>query len=471
MDQIWLQVTFIIVLVLANGVFAASEIAIVSSRRNRLEQQAEQGSRGARTALELIEEPNRFLATVQVGITLIGIFAGAFGGDRLAGPLAEVIEPLPVVGGATAPLVALFSIVVAITYLSLILGELVPKRLALQHAEPIASSVAPAMRFLSRLAAPVVWFLTISTQAVLRLLGRNNQPEEQVTEEDILSMVRAGMQGGTVEAAEHEFIERVFDFTDVSVRSIMTPRSEMYALSVDTPLHEAVQQVIESSYSRVPVYRTTSDKIEGVLHVKDLLRAAYAENHENAKIEDLMRPPVFVLEHQSLATVLQMFRQTHLHMAFVVDEYGQIVGLVTLEDVLEELTGNIEDEYDELDPMIARRADNSFLVDGLLSYNDAEHELGLPARESIEDELPDFDTIAGLVLALLQHIPATGESITWRDWYFEVVDMDGVRIDKVLIRPRNTADDQAQNEGAMAIGAILPLPEGDASANADHGKE
>lgn len=459
MDDIWLQVVIIIILVLANGVFAASEIAVVSSRRNRLQQQAEEGSRSAQTALELIEEPNRFLATVQVGITLIGIFAGAFGGSRLAVPLAEIIRPFPIVGGATASAVALTLVVVLITYLSLVLGELVPKRLALQNAEAIATLVAPGMRLLSRLAAPVVWFLTISTQAILRLLGRNNEPEEQVTEEDILSMVRAGTQGGTVEAAEQEFIERVFDFTDVPARSIMTPRSEIFALDIATPLDQAVQQTIAAGYSRVPVYRGHSDKIEGVVHVKDLLRATHSHDQQ-IQLSDLVREPVYVLEHQSLAEVLQMFRQSHLHMALVVDEYGQIDGLLTLEDVLEELTGDIADEHDENEPMVVLRDDGSYLVDGLLSYVDAEHELGLPAREAIEeDELPDFDTIAGLILALMEHIPSTGEHITWRGWYFEVVDMDGVRIDKVLVRHIATSNEQTRNEGALATGAVLPLPD------------
>jgi putative hemolysin len=454
MNGVWLQLLIIIVLTLANGVFAASEIAIVSSRRNRLQQRADAGSHSARVALELAEEPNRFLATVQVGITLISIFAGAFGGGSLAGPVADLIRP---VVGASAPAVALALVVFVITYLSLILGELVPKRLALQNAEAIAALVAPSMRFLSRVAAPIVWFLTFSTQSVLRLLGRSNQQEEQVTEEDILSMVREGTQGGTVEASERELIERVFDFTDASARSIMTPRSEMFAIQIDTPIGEVVERVIEAGYSRVPVYHGSIDKIEGVLHAKDLLQAAY-RNDDTVQISSLLRPPVFVLEHQSLADVLQMFRQTRVHIAFVVDEYGQIDGLVTLEDVLEELTGDIDDEYDEANTMVVRRADGSYLVDGLLPYSDAEDVLQLPPRSTIDD-LPDFDTIAGLMLALLEHIPSAGEHVTWRDWYLEVVDMDGVRIDKVLMRHTTMQHDQAQSEASLAMGALLPLPQ------------
>jgi putative hemolysin len=364
------------------------------------------------------------------------------------------------VGTDTASAIALPLVVVLIAYLSLILGELVPKRLGLQYAEGVASFVAPAMQMLSRLAAPIVWFLSASTQGVLRLLGRNNQQEEQVTEEDILSMVREGTQGGTVEASEREFIERVFDFTDSSVRSIMTPRSEIFAVEVDTPLNEVTRHMIEGGYSRVPVYRKVADKIEGVLHTKDVLRASYNNPNSSASIADLMRPPVFVLEHQSIAEVLQQFRQTRVHMAFIVDEYGQIDGLVTLEDVLEELTGDIDDEHDEAETMVVQRADGSYLVDGMLSYGDAEDQIGLPPRDTLDEELPEFDTVAGLVLALLKHFPTAGDNIQWRDWYFEIMDMDGVRIDKLLIRHDAVpSDEQGQNESALAMGALLPLPQ------------
>jgi putative hemolysin len=459
MGSSWFQFSIIVVLTLLNGFFAASEIAVVSSRRGRLQQRAESGNRGARTALDLAEEPNRFLATVQVGITLISTFAAAFGGDQLAGPLAGVIAPA--VGERNARAVALVLVVLMITYLSLILGELVPKRLALQNAESVASFVAPIMRFISRLAAPIVWFLTISTQLVLRLLGRANVQEEQVTEEDVLSLVREGTEEGTLEAAEREMIERVFNFTDVTARTIMTPRTEIVAAPIDTPLEEIVRRVIESGYSRIPVYRNSLDTIEGIVFAKDLLRllATGADPNAPARLEDLMRPPVFVLEHQRIASVLQQFKQTRTHMALVLDEYGQVDGLITLEDVLEELTGDIDDEYDEADQMVVRRPDGSWLVDGLLSYSDAEDRIGLPSRDEL-DNLPSFDTIAGLVLALLEHIPTAGETATLGDWRFEVVDMDGVRIDKVLVQHTGLANDRAQNDASLAMGAVLPPPEG-----------
>ncbi len=464
MGSIWLGVLIIVLLTLANGVFAASEIAVVSSRRNRLEQKAEAGSRRAKIALQLAAEPNRFLATVQVGITFIGTFIGVFSGERLSNPLTASLVAYGV-RDDVAKAIAVALVVLFISYVSLILGELVPKRLGLQHAEGVASFVAPSMQLLSRVAAPVVWFLSASTQGVLRLLGRNNQQEEHVTEEDILSMVREGTQGGTVEASERELIERVFDFTDASVRSIMTPRSEIFAVEIDTPLNEVTRQMIEGGYSRVPVYRKVVDKIEGVLHTKDVLRASYNNPNVPAQIGDLMRQPVFVLEHQSIAEVLQKFRETRVHMAFIVDEYGQIDGLVTMEDVLEELTGEIDDEHDETETMVVQRADGSYLVDGMLAYGDAEDQIGLPPRETLDDELPEFDTVAGLVLVLLKQFPTAGDHITWRDWYFEVMDMDGMRIDKLLVRHDDAPnDDQAQNESALAMGALLPLPQNEESA-------
>ncbi|HSH77506.1 MAG TPA: hemolysin family protein, partial [Herpetosiphonaceae bacterium] len=345
MSSTWLQFAIIVLLILANGFFAASEIAIVSARRGRLEQRAATGSGGARIALTLADEPNRFLATVQGGITLISTFAAAFGGDVLQAPIARALTPY--IGARSAGMIALALVVLLITYLSLILGELVPKRLALQRAEAIAVSVAPAMQRITSLAAPIVWFLTISTQAVLRVLGRARHEEEPVTEDDVLSLVREGTEVGAIEAAEQELIQRVFDFADSTARSIMTPRTEIVAVALDTPLDEVVQRVIESGYSRIPVYQGSLDTVAGILYPKDVLRVLQHRTAAGSAppLAELVRPPVFVLEHQHLSSVLQHFRQTQTHLALVVDEYGQVDGLLTLEDVLEELTGDIADEY------------------------------------------------------------------------------------------------------------------------------
>lgn len=453
------QFMIIVLLTLANGVFAASEIAIVSARRGRLQQRAEAGSAGARAALMLADDPNRFLATVQVGITVIGTFAAAFGGDALSEPLAALLVPL--VGDAVAQPLALGLVVVLISYLSLILGELVPKRLALQHAESMAIFMAPLMRRTSRLAAPVVWFLTISTQIVLRLLGRANHAEEPITEEDVLSLVREGIEEGTVARNEQELIQRVFEFSDVSVRAIMTPRTEIAAVEVETPLSDAIQKLVDAGHSRVPVYRGTIDVIVGIIVARDLLEkipSRLAQGQSAPRLDEIMRPPVFVLEHQRIGMVLQQLKQARTHMALVLDEYGQVDGLVTVEDILEELTGDLPDEYGEAEAQIVRRADGSFLVEGLMSYADAEELLGLPARDLLP-ELPPFETLAGLMLALVGHIPTEGESVTLDNWSFEVIDMDGVRIDKLLVQSASKPGGRAQNEGSLAMGAILPPPE------------
>lgn len=453
------QFMIIVLLTLANGFFAASEISIVSARRGRLQQRAEAGSAGARAALMLADDPNRFLATVQVGITVISTFAAAFGGDALSEPLAALL--VPILGASVAPVVALSLVVVLISYLSLILGELVPKRLALQHAEAMATFMAPLMRRVSRLAAPIVWFLTISTQAVLQLLGRANQPEEPITEEDVLSLVREGTEDGTVAQVEQELIQRVFEFSDVSVRGVMTPRTEIVAVEVETPIDAAIEAIIDSGFSRVPVYCETMDTIVGVIVAKDLLRETYRRGEGGAQapgLAELMRPPVFVLEHQRIAVVLQQLKQAHTHLAVVLDEYGQVDGLVTVEDVLAELTGDLPDEYGTAEAQIIRRADGSFLAEGLMSYSDAETHIGLPPRELLPDLAP-FETLAGLVLAVLGQIPTTGEVVTVEGWLFEVVDMDGVRIDKLLIRPRPQSTDRTQTDGSLALGAVLPPPE------------
>ncbi len=283
--------------------------------------------------------------------------------------------------------------------------------------------------------------------------------------------MREGAESGTLEAAEQELIERVFDFADCAAHEIMTPRTEIVAVDIDMSIDAAIERVVESGYSRIPVYRDSLDTVAGILYAKDLLRAAQQKASDPsgpAQLNELLRPPVFVLEHQRVSSVLHQFKQTRTHLALVVDEYGQVDGLITLEDVLEELAGEIADEYDEADTMVVRRADGSYLVNGLLSYADAEDRIGLPPRS--EGHVPkNFDTVAGLILALLEHIPTVGETVTWRDWHFEVVDMDGVRIDQVLVQPPKISD-QSRDEAALAMRAVLPPPV-DSQTNGDEPRD
>src|SRR6266545_6523426 len=455
LETVSLEIAIIIVLILANGFFAASEIAIVSARKGRLEQQAAVRRRGAAAALDLSEHPNRFLATVQVGITLIGTFAAAFGGDRLAEPIAAGLRAASPALADYASGIALGIVVVAIAYLSLILGELVPKRLALQNAEGVAAFVAPAMRRLARLATPVVWFLTVSTELVLRLLGRHNVAETPVTEEDILALVREGAAGGTVESEEHDLISSVFTFTDRTVRSLMTPRTQIVAVEIETPLPAILRTITESGYSRVPVYEAALDQIIGILYVKDLLRSW--ERPETIDLRALLRPPLYVLESRRALDAFQQLQQHHSALAIVLDEYGQVAGLVTLEDMLEELVGDLADEYDEAAEAIARRDDGSYLVDGLLPIADFQKRLRIPGVDELA-RARGFETVAGLLLALLGRIPIAGETASWPGYRFEVVDMDGMRVDKVLITQLHLDNDQ-QTEAALASGALLPPPD------------
>ncbi|GAB4409637.1 MAG: hemolysin family protein [Anaerolineae bacterium] len=425
------EIIIIFVLLLANGFFAASEIAVVSARKGRLEQQALAGQRGAAAALELAEDPSRFLSTVQVGITLIGTFAAAFGGATLAELLETALTDIPTLA-PYAGTIALGVVVLAITYLSLIVGELVPKRLALQNAEAMASFVAPSMRGLARLANPVVSFLTFSTELILRLLGRHNVPESPITEDDIMALVREGTSDGTVEAAEEDLINNVFAFTDRLVRSLMTPRTQIVGIERNTPLPELLKIVTESGYSRLPVFEDSLDQVIGILNVKDLLRVWGTS--EAVDLRSLLRPPCYVIESQRAVVAFQQIKQSNNALALVLDEYGQVAGLITLEDMLEELVGEITDEYDEADASIVRREDGSYLVDGLLPLSDLEEQLNIPEVEKLGREY-SFETTAGLLLILLGHIPTPGETARWQDYTFEVVDMDEHRIDKILISP------------------------------------
>jgi putative hemolysin len=430
-EAVGFEILLIFVLIVANGFFAASEIALVSARRGRLQQQADAGRRAAKQALDLAAHPDRFLATVQIGITLIGTFAAAFGGAEIAHALATWLTTFPALAALAGPL-ALGVVVVLITYFSLVIGELTPKQLALRHAERIAMIAAPIMNAIARIGQPFVALLTISVNAVLRLIGQGRATRQMVTEEDVIYLAHEATTSGTVEPGEAQLISRVFQFTDRVVRTVMTPRSEIVALDVDLPLKQAMQVFISSGYSRMPVYQETLDAVVGIVNAKDMLRAQTLE--QPPRLRDLAYPAIFVPEHQHIDDLLAVFRREGEHLALVVDEYGQITGLLTLEDVLEELVGEIEDEYDlPEEPSIVRREDGSWLVDGKEAYETVREQVGLPPVPSEERGL--YMSLAGLVLARLGHIPTVGETLRVGNFVFEVVDMDGRRVDRILIRP------------------------------------
>jgi putative hemolysin len=425
-----IELLIIVVLSLANGIFAATEIAMVSARRGRLEQRVDEGSTGAEVALKLQDDPNRFLSAVQVGITLIGTLSGVFAGATLADRLAPALVTLPYVGIYAIPL-AQALVVILVSYLSLVLGELLPKRLALQSADAVAAFMAPPMSFLAWISTPVISVLTGSTDLLLRLLGRANIEEERVTAEDIRALVREGTEGGTVELQEQQFIESIFKFSDRAVRHIMTPRHDVEMLDADATLGEVIDDLLASGYSRFPTYEDSPDQIIGTVHVRDLL-LLYRRQGEGAKVREAVSPPLYVPENSRASLLLATFRKSRRHMALVVSELGGIEGVVTLEDVLEEIVGEIGDEFDEIEtPAVVVREDGSMLAEGSMNVDEVKRLLD-------EDELPDeqtyrFDTLAGFVISLIGQIPATGTVVSWDGWRFEVVDMDGLRVDKVLI--------------------------------------
>ncbi len=428
---IGIEIIIIFVLILANAFFAASEIAIVSARRGRLQQRADAGRRTAKQALDLADHPDRFLATVQIGMTLIGTFASAFGGAEIADALAGWFRDFPPLAPYAATL-GLVIVVVLITYFTLVIGELAPKRLALRHAEVIAMIAAPVMNAIARIGRPFVLLLTVSVNVVLRLLGQGRAAQQTVTEEDVIYLAREATTSGTVEPAEAQLISRVFQFTDRLVRAVMTPRADIVALDVDLPLKEAAQVFISSGYSRLPVYQETLDAVVGIVFAKDILRAQTLA--QPPSLRELAHPAIFVPEHQHIDDLLTVFRREGEHLALVVDEYGQITGLLTMEDVLEELVGEIEDEYDvPEEPAMVRREDGSWLVDGKVAYETVQEKLGLPAIPPEEQGL--YVSLAGFVLARLGHIPKVGETLRAGNVIFEVVDMDARRVDRVLIRP------------------------------------
>jgi putative hemolysin len=422
------EVFIVILLLLANGVFAMSEIAIISARKARLQQLANAGDRKALVALELANAPNHFLSTIQIGITLIGILAGAYGGAAIARELAAGMEDVPFI----APYrhgIALGIVVVSITYVSLIVGELVPKRLALNSPERIAAAVAPAMRALSRLASPAVHLLSLSTDAVLRLLGVRPSEEPPVTEEEIRLLLEQGAQAGMFEAAEQAMVERVFRLGDRRVSSVMTPRTEIVWLDRDASLEEICRTVTESVHSRFLVAQGTIDNVVGVVHAKDLL----ARTFEGQPIDlmALLQQPLYVPESMPALRVLELFKQSGTHLALVVDEYGGVQGLVTPSDILEAIVGDIPSVAELGEPQAVQREDGSWLLDGMLSVDEFKEIFDLSALPGEDQGV--YQTLAGFVIMQLGRIPAVADHFEWQGLRFEVVDMDGNRIDKVLV--------------------------------------
>jgi putative hemolysin len=434
MSEITTEIIFILVLIVANGIFSGSEIAVISARKIRLEQLASRGQRRAKIALKLANAPNDLLSTVQIGITLIGILSGAVAGATLAERLAAVLERIPALQPYSEG-ISVGIVVSVITYLSLVVGELAPKRIALNNPEQIACTVASPMRMLSRVAAPLVHLLGVSTELLLKVLGVQASEEPAVTEEEIKVMIRQGAASGMFEESEQEMVERVFRLGDRSIKSLMTPRTEIVWLDLDSPLDDTLKKVIDSAYSRFPVGKGSLDQCLGFVRGSSLLAARLSsiESDQAIQLEALIQPPLYIAESSRALNVLEHFKQAGMHIALLTDEYGGIEGLVTINDLMEAIVGDLPSAEAQDEPMAVQREDGSWLLDGLLSIDELKVLFGYDALPDEEND--PYHTLGGFVMHSLREIPRTGNYFEWSGLRFEVVDMDGTRVDKVLVTP------------------------------------
>jgi magnesium and cobalt exporter, CNNM family len=417
--SVLLRILVVLLLVLGSAIFVAAEYALITARRARLEERALHGGRGARTALRLMDEPVRFIGLIQVGITVFAILVGAVGeplvADLFAPPLATGIS-----------FVLAFAI---LTYLSVILGELVPKAVALQKAERIAIALAVPLDVLAKVAAPIVWLLQVSANAVLRLLRVKPAPAGMIayTREDIRHSVAAAEDVGELEEAEEEMLYKVFDFASKEVSAVMVPRPEVTAISVDTAAEDALATIVDSPFTRYPVYRGSLDDVVGVLHVRDLFSAIHDLGIAAVQLEAIVRPAYVVPETKDLAALFADFRREKLHLAVVVDEYGAMEGIVTLEDVLEEIVGEIEDEFDLPETSVERVDDHHIRIDGTYTIDDFNEEFGT----TLEQE--DFHTMAGLVFGELGRAPGVGDTVETDGLRLTVLEIEGSRILRIEV--------------------------------------
>lgn len=419
----------IFLLLVANGVCAMAEIALVASRQVRLEQRAADGDTGAAAAIGLKANATDFLSTVQVGITLIGIVAGAYSGSRLAEPLAAILEPLPMVG-RYASTIAFVVVVGALTYFSLVIGELVPKAIALSNPERIVSLVAMPFTVLARLASPIVRLLSVSTQAFLLVLRIRPAADPHPTEEEIRALIKQATRTGEVQAVEQEIVDKVFHLCDRRVASLMTPRRDVDWIDVQEPDEVLRAQISAQRHSRLLVCDGDIDHVIGVVYVEELLGEFVRGGRLDLRA--IARRPLFVPETVTAFALLERFRSEQSHTALVVDEYGTVQGIVTMTDLLEGLLGELPDGPAAQEAPIVERGDGSWLVDGDVTIDELRPRLALPEL-SEEEAAAQFHTLAGLLMTLLARLPVAGDIVSWHGYTFEVLDMDGRRVDKVLV--------------------------------------
>jgi putative hemolysin len=419
------EIFILLALILVNGLFVMSEIALVSARKGRLESMSNKGDLKAKAALHLTENPDKFLSTAQIGITLISILTGVYSGEKFSADLKPFLEKIEFFKPFAETLSTVL-IVIIVTFLSIILGELVPKRFGLIRAEKIARVVAGPMNFLSSFAYPIVWLLNYITKIIFKLFNIKASGDNAITEEEIKAMITEGSEHGTIEEEEKDIIERVFHLGDRNITSLMTHRTEIVWFDILDTVQTITEQHDQINYSTYPVCDKTVDDIKGIIYIKDLLKAP-----PSTVLKDLAKPALFVPENNSPYQVLEKIKQTKIHSCFIVNEYGTLEGMLTLNDILEAIVGDVpqtgQEEYE-----IVKRNDGSYLVDAQITFYDFLSRF--EKTEWMNEGEHEFDTIAGFVLHELERIPITGETFEWRGFEFEIVDMDGQRIDKLIVK-------------------------------------
>ncbi|RVT75775.1 HlyC/CorC family transporter [Flavobacterium sufflavum] len=420
-----MELFIILFLILLNGLFSMSEIALISARKSRLENSAKKGNNSAQIALDLANSPNKFLSTVQIGITLIGILTGIFSGDKITTDVEIFVSGFTILK-PQAHSIAVGIVVVVLTFFSLVLGELLPKRIGLNYPEAIAKGVAMPMKIVSIVTAPFIWMLTHSTEFLLNILQIRPTADGKVTEEEIKAIIKEGTEVGEVQEIEQDIVERVFHIGDRKVNSLMTHRNSVVMLPLDSNKSQVKEFMLQELHSFYPVYKDNFDEIVGVVSLKNIFATI---EKENFKLESIMTEPPYLMEYTTAYNALENFKKTGIHYAVIADEYGVFQGIITLNDILEALVGNASDFYKE-DFQLIEREDGNWLVDGHYSLHD------FLTYFDLDELLSDYEvtTVSGLIMTELSRIPKQGEKLIWHKFELEVIDMDGVKIDKVMVK-------------------------------------
>ena len=423
--QIISNLFFLAFLTLVNAFFSCTEMAVVSVNKNRMGMLAEKGNKKAKLILKLLEEPTNFLSTIQVAITLSGFFASASAATNFSFVVENWLNPFNI---PYTKEISLVLVTVVLSFFTLVFGELVPKRVALQRAESIALFSVKIVYLISKIVLPFIKLLSFSTNLVLKILGVNLENiEEKVSEEEIKSLIEVGQRHGVFNETEKEMITSVLSFDNKIAREIMIPRKNVYSINIDTPLTNYLDELLEEKHSRIPVYQGDKDNIVGILYLKDFIVEAHKNGFENVNISSIMKKPYFVLENKNIDVLFKEFQKRKIFMAILVDEYGSFVGIVTMEDIIEEVMGNIQDVYDEEDPLLEKLSEYTYLVDGFYSLNDLNSKLGL----KIDND--DFDTVSGFVIDLIGRIPEENEKlqVNYKNLSFQILSVKEKCIDKI----------------------------------------